>query len=148
MLKDCYFYSAGHVFVKIKKKIVHSPAGTQCTLCFHMGPVGNWLPIYWMSKLTHFSIKIQKLLLAYSLINNAIQKITYMYMYLFILRLNNFFHSHVLITIFVVIFFTSRKYMYITCMTPFSSGVKGKIWPIPREKPGLKWRHLFKNGCA
>ena len=57
----------------------------------NMGPAGNWLPIYWMSNLAHFSLKIQELLLVYLLINNAIRKITY----LFILRLNNFFRFHV-----------------------------------------------------
>ena len=64
-----------------------SSARTQCTLCFRMDPAGNWLPIYWVSNPAHFSIKIQNLLLVYSLINNAIWKITY----LLILRLNNVF---------------------------------------------------------
>ena len=43
-----------------------SPAGTQCTLCFLMGPVRKWLPIYGTSNLAHFTIKIQKLLPVYS----------------------------------------------------------------------------------
>ena len=43
-----------------------SPAVTQCTLCFLMGPVCNWLPIYETSNLAHFTIKIQKLLTVYS----------------------------------------------------------------------------------
>ena len=45
-----------------------SPAGTQCTLCFLIGPVCKWLPVYEMSNLAHVTIKIkiQKLLAVYS----------------------------------------------------------------------------------
>ena len=74
-----------------------------------MGPVGNWLPIYWMSCIAHFSIKIQKLLLVYSLINNAIRKRSY----LFILRLNNLFRFHVLITLFFVFFFFFVFFLFV-----------------------------------
>ena len=107
-----------------------SPAGTQCTLCFLIGPVCNWLPIYELSNLVHFTIKIQKLLTVYSYLNNVIRKITC----LFILWLNNFFRSHVLITLFDGFCLTLSS---IAVMK--QSAFKSKLSKILKEKYLKEW---------
>ena len=101
----------------------NSPTGTQYMLCFLIGPVCNWLPIYEMSNLVHFTIKIQKLLTVYSQLNNIIRKITC----LFILWLNHFFHSHVLITLFDGFCLTLSSISLVASMASSpSSGIEGK----------------------
>ena len=61
LVSDCPFSIS-----PVKYPDPFNPVRTQCTLCFRMGPAGNWLPFYWMSNLAHFSSKIQKLLLVYA----------------------------------------------------------------------------------
>ena len=117
-----------------------------------MGPVRKWLTIYEMSYLAHVTIKIQTFMMVYSLINNAILKITY----LFNLWLNYFFRSHVLITLFFgFVWLLSSKSLTGPFGSPFPSCIENSLVDTSREAwpkmaaPILKWRrpnssaHLF-----
>ena len=90
-------------------------------------PVTNLLDV----KSSPLRNKNIKLLLVYSLINNTIRKITY----LFILRLNNFFRSHVLITLFFG-FVSTWLLASKSLARPLSSGIEGKVSSMSREKRG------------